>query len=227
MDISRNVQEVLGRVVQACQDSARTPDAVTVIGVTKYVDISQMKALLAEGITNLGENRVQDAQDKLLRLQEHKFTAHMIGHLQRNKVKRCLELFDMIHSVDSWRLALEIDKEGRRVRKVMPCLLQVNVSGEESKSGFAPRELERVLPQIGELEHLSVKGLMTMAPFSDDPEEARPVFRGLRELAQKLKGQEIPGIDLAELSMGMSNDFEVAIQEGATMVRIGSAFFAE
>lgn len=227
MDIAGSVRRVMERVENACRRAGRSADEVTVVAATKYVQVEQIKVLLQCRVLNIGENRVQDAQEKFASLEGFTFIPHMIGHLQRNKVRRCLELFKMIHSVDSWRLAKEIDKESRKLGQVTPCLLQVNISGEESKFGFRPDEVKAILPQIAQLANLKVKGLMTMAPLCDAPEQTRPVFRGLRELADELRSLCVPGVEMCHLSMGMSNDYEIAIEEGATMVRIGSAFFAQ
>ena len=226
MSIAKNVEFVKNQIAMACERAGRSPEEVTIVAVTKYVDVPEIQALLDAGITHIGESRVQAAEAKLTQLEGKNFVAHMIGHLQRNKVARCLQLVDLIHSVDSWRLLVEIDKQGARLGKVTPCLLQVNVSGEATKFGFSPEQLHSVLEGIHQLPHVTVKGLMTMAPHHSNPEDTRPVFRSLRRLAEQIKAQNMPGVHMDELSMGMSNDYAIAVEEGATMVRIGSALFA-
>lgn len=228
MDLARNVAKVRERVLSACERAQRSVDEVKIVAVTKYVDVEAMRQLIDLGISHIGENRVQDARKKFSALDSELsgITTHMIGHLQRNKVSWCLRLFDLIHSVDSLRLAEEINRQSGKLGRVTPCLLQVNISGEETKYGFAPSDLKEAIAQIAQMENIQVKGLMTMAPFVE-PEKTRSIFRGLRMLRDEINELEIPNVHLTELSMGMTNDFEVAIEEGATLVRIGSAFFQE
>ncbi len=188
------------------------------MAVTKGVPPEMIRSTYQCGIRHFGENRVQETTTKMMHLSDLKpdTTWHMVGHLQTNKAKMAVELFDIIHSVDSLRLAEVIS---RRVERPVQVLLQVNVSGETSKSGFSVAEVAAALGSISRMENIKVIGLMTIAPLSDDPEKVRPVFRRLRELREEL--------GLKHLSMGMSDDFEVAIEEGATMVRIGRAIFGE
>jgi len=216
MDISRNIRDVERRIAAAAQRVKRDPNEITLIAVTKGLPSQAIEAATAAGIRNIGENRVQEAQDKIAQLSISgvRPTWHMIGHLQRNKVKTAVEIFDIIHSIDSLRLAEEINS---RALHILPVLLQVNVSSEETKGGFSVAELPEALKCIRTMSNLEAKGLMTIAPVARGPEEVRPVFRQLRELRDSL--------GLMHLSMGMTDDFEVAIEEGATMVRIGRAIF--
>jgi pyridoxal phosphate enzyme (YggS family) len=218
VDIAANLREVQGRIARACERSHRSPDEVTLVVVTKEVGISAIRAAFDCGIRDFGENRVQEAEDKIAQLSDLRpdVTWHMVGHLQSNKARTAVELFDIIHSIDSVRLAEIL---GRRVEKAFPVLLQVNVSGEATKSGFAVNEVGMAVGEIRQLPNLKMMGLMTIAPFVADPEEVRPVFRELRELRDSL--------GLEHLSMGMTDDFEVAVEEGATMLRIGRAIFGE
>ena len=218
MDIARNIEEVRERIDHATARAGRSPSEVTIIAVTKYVDESAIQQAVEAGIEHFGENRVQEAQRKILRLPGPGLcpTWHMIGHLQRNKVQTALKIFDIIHSIDSIRLAQSISAQAERV---IPVLLQVNVAGERTKGGFQRNELHKAVAEISKLPNLSIKGLMTVAPMVDKPEEVRPVFKELRELRDSF-GME-------HLSMGMSNDFEIAVEEGATMVRLGRVIFGE
>ncbi len=218
MGIEDNLRRLERRIAQACQRTGRVPEEITLVAVTKTVAPPAIKAAFEAGIRHFGENRVQEASAKLPQLAdlEPHPTWHMIGHLQTNKAKAALELFNIIHSVDSVRLA---EKLSRRAEKSLPILLEVNVSAEPSKSGFPPGDVSRAAEEIGRLPGLEIAGLMTIAPLTDQPEEVRPVFRQLRELHDLL--------GLKHLSMGMTDDFEVAIEEGATILRIGRAIFGE
>ena len=218
MDIARNIAEVRERIAHAAARAGRSSDEITIIAVTKYVDDSAIQQAVEAGIKHFGENRVQETQRKILRLPGSGLcpTWHMIGHLQRNKVQTALKIFDIIHSVDSIRLAQSISAQAERI---LPVLLQVNVAGERTKGGFQRDELSEAVAEISKMPNLSLKGLMTIAPLVDDPEEVRPVFKELRELRTSF-GME-------HLSMGMSNDFEIAVEEGATMVRLGRIIFGE
>lgn len=218
MDIKYNLEAVQRRIAEACRRSGRASSEVTVVAVTKTVDPAIIEAAFNLGIRNFGENRVQEAGLKiktLARLQPCP-SWHMIGHLQSNKVNTALRLFNIIQTVDSFELAEQIHKS---VYPDKPVLLQVNVSGEKTKSGFPLSDIKKVIEDTSLLTLLKVKGLMTIAPIVDNPEEVRPVFRKLRELRDYF--------GLEHLSMGMTNDFEVAIEEGATIIRIGRAIFGE
>ncbi len=218
MDIKHNMQEIRRRIAHACERVGRSPDEITLVVVTKTVGPAAIRAALQAGAGHFGENRVQEAGTKLLELEglRDQFTWHMLGHLQTNKVKTAAEIFDIIQSVDSVRLAEVLRRHAQRT---IPILLEVNISGEDSKGGFSAGELPRAMKEIERMPNLAIKGLMTIAPLAGDPEEVRPVFRRLKELGSS--------IGLEHLSMGMTDDFEVAIEEGATIVRIGRAIFGE
>jgi len=218
MDIERNLRELEKRIARACERVGRSPNEITLVAVTKTVEPPLIKQAFEAGIRNFGENRVQEAEKKIEQLStlQPPPTWHLVGHLQTNKVKKAVEIFDIIQSVNSIRLAEAIS---HRAQQRLPILLQVNVSGEASKNGFPPSEVSQAVEQISRLTNLEIKGLMTIAPLVDDPEEVRWVFRQLRLLRDSL--------GLEHLSMGMSDDSEVAIEEGATIVRIGRAIFGE
>ncbi|HDL77916.1 MAG TPA: YggS family pyridoxal phosphate-dependent enzyme [Lentisphaerae bacterium] len=220
--IRRGVEEVRGRIAEACRRAGRDPGEVTLIAVSKGHPPEAVRAAHEAGMTIFGENRVQEASQKIP-LCPSSLVWHMVGHLQRNKVRKALPLFEMIHSVDSLRLVEALERECSRLGKVLPVLIEVNVAGESSKYGIAPENLRELLDAAAGCGHLEVRGLMTMPPWSPDPEKVRPYFARLRELL--VKAGEEWGHGLVELSMGMSADFEVAIEEGATMVRIGTAIF--
>ncbi|MFC1998027.1 YggS family pyridoxal phosphate-dependent enzyme [Chloroflexota bacterium] len=213
-DIAQNLKAVEQRVAMACERAGRSPDEVTIIAVSKTKPAEVVEAAFEAGSTNFGENRVQEAEEKIAKLSHINPTWHLIGHLQTNKVKIAVQLFDIIHSVDSVKLAGVISAQADKEIEV---LLQVNVAQEESKGGFTVAELPQALETISKLPNIKVQGLMTIAPWVNDTEEVRPVFKRLKELDDSL--------GLKHLSMGMTDDYEVAIEEGATMVRIGRAIF--
>lgn len=236
--------KVQGRIQTAAERAGQNPDEIVVVAVTKTVGAETLKALADLGWPDIGENRVTDALDKARALADNKFTQplragagfiwHMIGHLQSNKIKKAIGLFDYIHSLDSIPLAEELRAEALKINKAVRVLIQVNVSGEATKSGIKPEELTGFYKKVKGIVSpsaetgLLISGLMTMAPVTDNPESARPYFRKLRELRDKLKddfiGNNNPE-ELKYLSMGMSQDFEVAVEEGANMLRIGTAIF--
>ncbi len=223
-----NASAVFKRMSHAAMRAGRRPEDVRLVAVTKTVGVDEIKKALDVGLRIFGENRVQEAKEKIsiLNLEDSnsKIEWHMIGHLQSNKAKPAVQLFDLIHSVDSEGLAEELDREAAKAGKVQKVLLQVKLSEEETKSGAAERSLPRLVKRVAGLGNLRIEGLMTIPPFFDDPELARPYFRRLRELRDELAKE---GWSLPELSMGMSGDFEVAIEEGATLVRVGTAIFGE
>lgn len=224
--IKENLLEVEERMKKAAERGDRDINEVKLVAVSKTVDVPLIKEAIEAGHQLFGENRVQEAKDKVKEIgRDVKW--YMIGHLQRNKVKYIFDLFDMVHSVDSIPLAQEIDRIGEKKGQVMDILIQVNISREETKHGAEAAETMKFIKEIANYEHISIKGLMTMPPFFDDPEDARPYFIKLRELRDEIEKQSIEGVSMEELSMGMSNDFEVAIEEGATMVRVGTAIFGE
>ena len=216
--IKTNIEQVQERIARACQRAGRSPEEVTLVAITKTIEPSAIAAAFRLGIKHFGENRVQEAAPKIKELSslEPRPTWHMVGHLQTNKAKVAIEIFDIVQSVDSVRLAEVLS---RRTEKTLPILLEVNVSGEASKSGLSIGELPPALEMISGLPNLEIKGLMTVAPLVADAGQVRPVFSRLRSLRDSL--------GLEHLSMGMTDDFEVAIEEGATMVRVGRAIFGE
>lgn len=226
------------RIAAAARRANRDPAAIRLVGVTKAQPVDVIRAALAAGLCEIGENRVQEAEAKMsaLAAERRRLTWHLIGHLQTNKAKKAATLFDMVHSVDSLRLAQILDRHAAETKDRLPVLLQVNVSGEMTKSGFdlyhwdtLPDVYDRFcadVEQILALPHLEVCGLMTIAPWGPDPEQARPVFRAARRLRDSL-ALRFPATVWRDLSMGMTDDFEVAIEEGATIVRIGRAIFGE
>ena len=227
-ELQQNVESVQERMATACGRSGRACADVTLVAVTKTIDVAVAAVLPHFRIYDLGESRPQELRKKV-----KKFSAaeipnvrwHLIGHLQRNKIDRTLPLVQLIHSVDSERLLIAIDETAARLDRAPEVLLQFNLSREPQKSGFAVDNLPTLIDSIGRLRHVQVRGLMTMAALSDDPERSRPVFAELRGLRDRMKNLVTPPHTLEHLSMGMSQDFEVAIEEGATLVRIGSALF--
>nr|WP_276539819.1 YggS family pyridoxal phosphate-dependent enzyme [Paenibacillus polysaccharolyticus] len=219
--MEERIQQVNQKIEDACKRSNRPFEDVNVIAVTKYVSLQTTGAVLDHGLEHIGENRWQDAQAKWEAFGQ-KGTWHFIGHLQTNKVKDVIGKFAYIHSLDRLSLAKELDKKAASLGIKVNAFMQVNISGEESKYGLQPEQASSFLKDIQSFNNLKVIGLMTMAPHEEDPELTRPVFRGLRELRDDLNGQALTAEPITELSMGMSNDFEVAIEEGATWVRLGS-----
>jgi len=222
--ISERIAEVRENIERAARRSGRTPDQVRLMVVTKEVSIDKMRSAIAAGAVLLGENRVQSAREKVEELGREGLQWHLIGNLQKNKVKYVFDLFDRIDSVDSIPLAEAIDKRATQLGVVMPVLLQINISGEESKFGFHPEALEQALEATRKLQGIRVEGLMTIPPMDPDPQRARPHFSALRELRDKCAKMDENTL-LSELSMGMSSDYVVAIEEGATLVRVGTSIF--
>ncbi|RXT15509.1 YggS family pyridoxal phosphate-dependent enzyme [Ammoniphilus sp. CFH 90114] len=212
---------VKSRIEEACSRVNRNPRDVSIIAVTKYVSMETTQAALNQGISHIGESRVQDAVPKWELLGEQA-TWHFIGHLQTNKVKDVVGRFSYIHSLDRLSLAEEIEKRSRQKGLVTNCLVQVNISGEETKFGLKPNQVLEFVKETSKMKYINLCGLMTMAPYELVPEQTRSVFRQLRELRTELNGLQLPRVQLEHLSMGMSNDFEVAIEEGATFIRLGS-----
>lgn len=226
--IAANLAAVRQQMNQACQRSGRSDDEVALVAVTKYAQPEWVRALISLGQTRLGESRPQQLAQRANEMPDN-IEWHLIGHLQRNKVDLVLPVTQLIHSADSLRLLRRISQTAGRLERRASVLLEVNVSGEESKDGFTLDAVRAAWPEITRLEHLEIQGLMTMAPRSDAVDQSRAVFRQLRELRDELAASESPnrtGHPLPELSMGMSGDFEVAIEEGATIVRVGSSLFA-
>jgi pyridoxal phosphate enzyme (YggS family) len=197
------------------------------VAVSKTIAADLVKEAIGAGVTILGENYVQEARDKFKALVQYPVSWHFIGHLQSNKAKYAVRLFDLIHSVDSLKLARELDRQAAKVGKIQQILVQVNISGEDTKSGISSEEAPRLIAEISQMQNLAVKGLMTMPPYFYQPQKVQPFFAALRELRDRIRDQSLPNVSLDELSMGMTGDFEVAIKEGATLVRIGTAIFGE
>jgi hypothetical protein len=221
-DIAKNLEEVRARLSAAARRAGRDPGAVRLVAVSKTVPVELLRQALTAGQKIFGENYLQEAQRKVAALGPG-VSWHFVGHLQTNKAKGAVALFELIHSVDRLRLAQALNEAAAKIGKVQDILLQVNLAGEESKSGAAPAAVPGLIEQIRLLPHLRLQGLMTMPPFFDDPEAARPFFQALRELRDRLEQNGLG--PLPELSMGMTGDFEVAVAEGATLVRIGTAIF--
>ncbi len=224
MDIAANLASLRERIAAACARAGRDPAAVTLMGVSKFQPPEAVRAALDAGLTTFGESRVQEAKAKIP-LCPGRARWQMIGHLQSNKCRDAVALFSMIQSVDSLALAQELDRQCEKAAKTLPILLEVNVAGEASKFGYAPAKVLADFRELNQLPRLEIHGLMTIAPYSPTPERVRPVFRRLRELRGEC--EQLLGAPLPVLSMGMSGDFEVAIEEGATLVRVGSALFGE
>ena len=225
--ITQNLSLVQERIEKAAKRAGSDPSEIRLISVTKNANIAQIKEAVSAGVSDIGENRVGDALLKYNALGElaQSIKWHMIGHLQANKVKKCLGIFDVIHSLDSIGLAQEIDKQAKAIGRQVDCLIEVNVSGEASKYGIKPDSVCGFVKEAACFSNINIIGLMAMAPIVKDPEDARPYFKKLRFLRDRLNqsGPEHAGIK--ELSMGMTQDFEVAVEEGATFVRVGTAIF--
>ena len=215
------------RIRQAAESCSRDADSVRLVAVSKTIPAGTVKAAIEAGVAILGENYMQEAREKFNTLVQYPVSWHFIGHLQSNKAKYAVRLFDLIHSVDSFKLARELDKQAKKVDKIQQILVQVNISAEDTKSGISADEAPGLISEISRLENLSIRGLMTMPPYFYQPEKVKPFFAALRELRDRIKAQALPNVSLEELSMGMTGDFEVAIEEGATLVRIGTAIFGE
>ena len=225
-DILANLNRVQERVAAAARRAGRSPEEIRLVAVSKTVGAERVREAIAAGAKILGENYVQEAQKKIEAV-GHGIAWHFIGHLQTNKAKVAARLFDLIHSVDSLSLAEELDKAAKKQGRILPVLLQISLSEETTKFGAKEREIFRMAESLATMEGIRVEGLMTMPPYFEDPEAARPYFGALRELSERLARQKIPRILMKELSMGMSNDFEVAIEEGSTLVRVGTAIFGQ
>ncbi|MSP37516.1 MAG: YggS family pyridoxal phosphate-dependent enzyme [Deltaproteobacteria bacterium] len=224
VDVGGNYRKILERIADAAVKARRDPRGVRLLAAAKSQSVEAIGAAIGAGVTLIGENYVQEAADKKNSIVDA-VEWHMIGHLQRNKAKVAIELFDVIESLDNLALAQELDKEGGNRGKSIRALVEVNLGGEESKSGVGKDQLMPLLVEIAKLSHLRVEGLMTVPPFRDNLEEVRPYFRELRQLRDQLNELRLPNIQLTELSMGMTHDYTVAIEEGATIVRVGTALF--
>jgi hypothetical protein len=226
MDVAGNIGRIREVVAQAAARSGRSPAEVRLMAVTKTVDDERIAAAMQDGVDIIGENYVQEAKRKLETLGKG-CEWHLIGRLQTNKAKYAVRLFDMIHSVDRLELAAEIDRRAAAAGHLMKILIEVNVSGEETKNGVPLADAADLVRRIAPLTNLSIRGLMTMPPWFDDPEQARPYFRALRDLRDRIKADRLPRVEMTELSMGMTGDYAVAVEEGATIIRVGRGIFGE
>jgi pyridoxal phosphate enzyme (YggS family) len=224
VDVAANYQKIIGRIHEAAAKVGRDPSEIKLLAAAKSQSIEAMQAAVVAGVKLMGENYVQEAQAKKQAIREPA-EWHMIGHLQRNKAKAAVELFDVIESLDSAALARELDKEGAKRGRIVRAFVEVNLSGETNKTGIAKHQVKRLLEDAAALAHIVIAGLMTVPPFREDPEEVRPYFRELSRLRAELGDLRLSNVDLKELSMGMTHDYLVAIEEGATIVRIGTALF--
>lgn len=222
--IKENLEEVEARITRACERSGRERSEVTLISVSKTKPVEMLQEAYDAGSRDFGENKPQEIREKYPQLPTD-IRWHMIGHLQRNKIKYIIDKVCMIHSVDSIRLAEAIDEEAKKQGIVMPVLIEVNVAEEESKFGVHLDEVESLIRQISELSNIQVQGLMTIAPFTENAEDNRIYFRKLRNLYVDIKDKNIDNVNMCNLSMGMTGDYEVAVEEGATMVRVGTGIF--
>ncbi len=226
MTIKNNIEDVLENIKKCANNSSRNPEDIGLIAVTKTIDVDIIKEAIGYGITDIGENKVQE----LIRKYEEIGPAvkwHLIGHLQRNKVKYIIDKVDFIHSLDSYRLGKEINKRAKQIERTIECLVQVNVSGEDTKFGVSVGELKELLNELSTLNNIKVVGLMTMAPHVEDKEETRKYFKALKDLSDEMAKLNFENVEMKYLSMGMSNDFEVAVEEGANLVRVGSKIFGK
>lgn len=226
MPIRENVQFARNKIAEACRRSGRKSEEIELVAITKTVDVEQINEAIEAGIRVVGENRVQEAWRKFQEVGE-KVHWHMVGHLQTNKVKRVLQFADMIHSVDSVYLAREIQTQAKKLDRTIEILIQVNTSGEESKFGLEPEATIGAIEEVSTLPNLKIKGLMTIGAFLPNPEDVRPCFKLLHDLKDRVNERGIASVEIGTLSMGMTNDYEIAIEEGSTMVRVGTAIFGE
>lgn len=217
-----HVEDRIRKAVEAC---GRTPDSVKLVAVSKTKPVEMVQEAVEAGVSILGENYIQEARDKINAIPSCAALWHFVGHLQRNKAKYAVKLFDLIHSVDSLKLAREIDHQAKKINKIQEILIQVNIGEDPAKSGAAAKETFELVRQVSRLENLSIQGLMTIPPFFDDPQRVRPCFIALAKLRDDIRSENIPNIGMEVLSMGMTGDFETAIECGATLVRIGTAIF--
>ena len=223
--LKKRLESIEDRIKKAAESCGRNPESVRLVAVSKTMPVERVREAIQAGVTILGENYIQEAGDKISALSVYPVSWHFIGHLQRNKVKYAVKLFDLIHSVDSLKLAQEVNKQAKNHNKTQQILIQVNIGEDPSKSGTATEGTLQLVQNVSRFENLSVRGLMTMPPFFDDPERVRPCFEELAKLRDLIAAESIPNVAMDELSMGMTGDFEVAIACGATLIRIGTAIF--
>ncbi|MDD2688699.1 MAG: YggS family pyridoxal phosphate-dependent enzyme [Candidatus Omnitrophica bacterium] len=228
--IRDNLLKINERISLVCSKINRDPNEINIVAVTKNRTSGQIKEVIEAGIADIGENRVQEALLKYNTLStiDYRLSTikwHMVGHLQTNKAKEAVKIFDLIHSIDSLRLAVEIDKQAAKINKIQNILIEVKTSKEATKFGLEPNNTAEVIGEVSGLKNIKVDGLMTIAPLVDNPEKARPYFRMLRELKEKINELRLMSYELRVLSMGMTDDYQVAIEEGSTMIRLGRAIF--
>ena len=223
--LKQRLEIIETRMAEAAQRAGRHPADIRLVAVSKTKPSQAVREAVRAGIAVVGENYIQEATEKIQALTDLELAWHFIGHLQSNKAKYAVRLFDLIHSVDSIKLARELNKQAAKIDKIQSILVQVNIGEEESKSGIHAGTAKDLVRQISELENLKVLGLMTIPPYFDSPERVRPFFSALKRVRDEIAAEKIPGASLTELSMGMTGDFEAAIEEGATLVRIGTALF--
>jgi pyridoxal phosphate enzyme (YggS family) len=224
IDIPKNLLNIRERIKKAAMKCNRNPEDVHLVAVSKTISPETIKIAIDAGATILGENYIQEARKKIEILGQ-KISWHFIGHLQTNKAKYAVDLFDMIHSVDSFHVAERLNRECQKKNRIIPILIQVNISSEDTKYGVDPQRIFKLIKDISELQYIRLQGLMTMPPWSTDPENSRPYYISLRKLRDDLDALGLENVCLKELSMGMSSDFEVAIEEGATLIRVGTSIF--
>lgn len=224
--MKQRIEKILDRIEKAATRCGRNPRDVRLVAVSKTMPAGKLKEAFDCGLALFGENYIQESREKYESLAQYPVSWHFIGHLQSNKAKYAVKMFDLIHSVDSLKLAGELNRQAKKIGKIQEILVQVNISLESTKSGIQEEELFDLAKEIVKMENLSLRGLMTMPPFFDRPEKVRPFFKALRETRDRLR-EEMPGLSPDELSMGMTGDFETAIEEGATLVRIGTAIFGK
>lgn len=224
--LEKNIEVLKSKICEAAIKSGRSPDEIHIVAVTKTVLPEIIQKAVNCGVTLLGENRVQEAAKKV-NLVKGNVQWHLIGHLQKNKVKPAVKLFSMIQSLDSVELAEEIDKRAREMQKIMEVLIQINIGREESKFGIDVEDAVEFANRIARFSHIKVRGLMAIAPFKENAEEVRPYFRKMHDVFMKIKMLSLKNVDMSILSMGMTNDFQIAIEEGANMIRIGTGIFGE
>lgn len=225
--VKDNLNDILARIARTARNAGRNPADISLVAVTKTQPIERLQQVITAGGAHLGENYIQEAREKIERLAHLPVHWHLIGHLQTNKAKHAVRMFDLIHTVDSLRLAVALDRQADRAGKRQAVLVQVNISGEDTKSGIPTDETAGLVREIQGMPHLIVRGLMTIPPYFNAPERSRPIFAALKALLCQIRDEFSMDDHFKELSMGMTGDFEVAIEEGATLVRVGTALFGE
>jgi hypothetical protein len=223
--MKQKIDHIKNRIKSAAIACGRAPESVRLVAVGKTKPAERVREAIDAGATIIGENYIQEAREKFEALGDCTVDWHYIGHLQSNKSKYAVRIFDLIHSVDSLKLAKELNKCAQKIDKIQPILIQVNISKEKTKGGVHEAQTLELIEAVSAFTHVSIKGLMTMPPYFDDPDRARPFFKALGHLRQQIREADIPSVSMDELSMGMSGDFEAAIQEGATLVRVGTSIF--